>query len=167
MRFFIIIIGLIALAGIMVTVVVTAVTSNITATVTAQNVALYIDDATISYGSLATSGRASTTSDGVNDTQAVGNSGNVVADFAVQGTDSANWTLESAIGTNQYTHRLSTTTSDTTPQWKEIAAGSYLTVTTSVAVNTTSSMDFAIQLPSATTFYDSQSVNITVQASAP
>lgn len=167
MRFFIITIGLIAIAGIMVTVVVTAVTSDITATATVENIALYIDDATIDYLTLATSGRASTTSDNLNDTQEVGNCGNNVADFAVEGNDSTNWTLETAIDTDKYTHRLCTTTCDTTPHWFLMAEESYLTVTSSMAVHTTSSMDFAIQVPSGTTHYDSQSVNITVQASAP
>ena len=166
MRFFIIAIGLAVLAGIMVTVIVTAATSDITATVTAQEVSLYIDDGVIAFGTLATSGRASTTSDNLDDSQAVGNTGNVTGDFAVQGQDSANWTLETAIGTNQYTLRVSTTTSDTTPRWKDIpTTPTYLDVE-SKAAQSTSTMDFAIQVPSGTTFYNAQSVDITVQISA-
>lgn len=142
-----------------------ATTSTVTATVTAQNIFVSVADATVAYGTLTLSGTEDTTSAGVNDTQTATNDGNVTEDFNISGQDSAAWTLAGTIGADQYTHEWCTTTCDSTPTWNNLTT-SYQTLATGISSSGTQDFDLQIGVPSSSTSYTQQSVDVTVQAVA-
>ena len=118
-----------------------ALTGDITATVTAQNVAITASDGAIAYGIIAIGSNADTTATGVNDTQTVTNDGNVAGDISVIGSDTGVWTLESAIGSEQYVHKSCTTTCDASATWAVFNADTYTTLNDDVAASATVELD--------------------------
>ena len=160
-------IGILLVTGMIVGgVAIAATTGDITATVTAQNVAITVGDGTVAYGIVAVSGNADTTSGGVDDTQLVTNTGNVNGDISITGTNSANWTLESTIGAEQYVHKSCTTTCDSSPTWTEFAEAGYTTLENDVAPAGTIDLDLQLLTPSSTGTFTEQSVDVTVQIAA-
>lgn len=161
------IISLVALSAMLVTMAAQAATTGtVTATVTVQNISVSVADGTVTYGTLSTSATADTTSTGLNDTQTATNDGNVTEDLNIKGQDSANWTLAGSIGSNQYKHefcKVDTGDCDGTPVWNALTTN-YAALKTGVTTSGTYLFDLKISTPSATTFYTSQSVDVTVQA---
>lgn len=141
-------------------------TADVTATVTARSVSVTVTDASVAYGNVNLSGYGSTTSDGVNDTQIADNNGNYNETFNIIGTDSASWTLENAIGANQYTHAFcNTNLCDSAPTWTLMQQAAYTTLSsTTVPTGGDQNFDLQIHLPSSSGSYTEQNVNVTVQA---
>ena len=124
-----------------------------------------VSDASVAYGTLTLSATENTTSGGVNDTQTATNDGNVTEDFNISGQNSAAWTLAATIGADQYTHEWCTSTCDTTPTWNNLTT-SYQTLATAIATSGTQDFDLQIGVPSSSSSYTQQSVDVTVQAVA-
>lgn len=139
--------------------------AGVTATVTVENIAVSVSDGGVAYGALATSAFGDTTSNGVNDSQTVTNDGNVNEDFVIRGDDTATWTLEVAIGANQYTHDFCITTCDTTPVWNALSTSNTSLVST-VAPTVGQVFDLQIQAPSSDSSAVQQSAVVTVVATA-
>lgn len=153
-----------------VTVTKAAQTADVTATVTAEGLSVTItSDGVVPYLTLAAAAREDTTTGGINDTQTAFNAGNVVEDFNIQGQDStgsgAGWTLASTTGADQYFHEWCITTCDASPSWTATTTG-YTTLSTGIATSATQDFDLRIGVPSTTTDYSQQSVDITIQAVA-
>lgn len=171
MKSFISVVSVVVITGMLVGVLSYAAdTASVTATVTARNISVAVSDGSVAYGNIALSGTASTTSDGLDDTQTATNDGNVSEDFNIIGIDTVGgtaWTLESAIGTNQYTHAFCNTDScDATPTWTLIQEASYTTLSSSTVATSTGTQlfDLRIVVPSASTDYTEKNVDVTVQA---
>ncbi|MDY0097496.1 MAG: hypothetical protein RBS01_04060 [Candidatus Dojkabacteria bacterium] len=140
----------------------------VAATVTAQNISLSVSDGTISYGILAVSTTKATVNLAPVDTQTVTNDGNVTEQFNIKGTDSADWTLESAVGPNQYVHKFCASSCATPPtNYTALSEASYATLAASVVPAGTQSLDLEISTPSSSTVFTSQNVNVVVQAVLP
>ena len=144
-------------------------TGQVAATVTAQNISLSVSDGTISYGILAVSTTKATVNLAPVDTQTVTNDGNVTEQFNIKGTDSADWTLESAVGAaDEYVHKFCASSCATPPTgYTALAEASYTTLAASVAPAGTQSLDLEISTPSSSTVFTSQNVNVVVQAVLP
>ncbi|MBT4350011.1 hypothetical protein HOD19_04550 [bacterium] len=165
---FLSIISILVLTGMVVGVVSFAAdTAAVTATVTARNISVTVSDGSIAYGNVGVGGTASTTSSGVDNSQTATNNGNVSETFNIIGSDSTAWTLESSTGANQYTQAFcNTLTCDSSPTWTLMQEVAYTTLSsTTVATSTgTQIFDTRINLPSSSTSYTEQSVDMTVQA---
>jgi hypothetical protein len=139
-------------------------TGVVTATVSAQNIAVSVTDGTVTYGTLGMGSSANTTSTGGNhDSQTAQNTGNISESLNIKGQDSTAWTLQATAGSEQYTHKFCITNCDTTPVWGSLSIG-YTTLATGIGVTASQAFDLMIGTPTVTTNYDSQSVNVTVQA---
>lgn len=143
--------------------------AQVTATVTVQNIAVSVSDGSIGYGTLAASGTQSTLAAGVDDMQTITNDGNVSEDFDIKGSNSANWTLAGTQGENQYFHKFC---NDTTLDCSSTSSN-YTALTTSdqeigdaVAAAGTTTFQLYLGVPSSTTYYTQQNVNVTITASA-
>jgi hypothetical protein len=162
------VVSILVLTGMVIGVVsLAADTAAVTATVTARNISVTVADGSIVYGNVAVSGTASTTSSGVDNSQIASNNGNVSETFNIIGTDSAAWTLEAAIGADQYTQAFcNTLTCDTVPTWTLMQEAAYTTLSSSTVATSTGQQvfDTRINLPSSSSSYTEQSVNMTVQA---
>lgn len=139
--------------------------ATVTATVTPQSISLTVSDGTVAYGTASLSGSANTTSSGTNDSQTVTNNGNVTEDFDIKGSDSTAWTLAGTAGANAYKHSFCTTDCDGTPSWTALTT-SYQELGTSIATSGTKVFDLKIDLPTSTSAYDQQSVDVWVLATA-
>lgn len=145
-----------------------ASTATVTATVTAQNISVSVADGSISYGTLALDTSKSTLSGGANDQQTATNNGNVAEDFNIAGTNSGNWTLDTANSTtDHYIHKFCTGTCGTegTPTNFTALTTSYAALGSgNVAASGTQTFDLRVTTPQTSSVYTSQSVNVTVQA---
>ncbi|MGB9743190.1 MAG: hypothetical protein ACPLW9_00510 [Minisyncoccales bacterium] len=163
-------IGILALAGMMVfTIVRAADTATVTATVTVQNISVSVSDGSVAYGTMAVNTWKSTLPGELNDMQTATNNGNVTENFNIKGQNSANWTLASSPGSEQYTHQFCNDTDNdcsTPPTNYTALTTSYATLDTGIA--TSGTVDFQLRLgtPTATSNYTQQSVDVTVQAVA-
>jgi hypothetical protein len=171
MKQFLGMLGILIVTGMIVGVIARAAeTAPITATVTAKNISVAITNGTVAYGTVALSGYSSTTASGggLNATPPrATNDGNVAETLNILGSDSAIWTLESTIAEDHYTHKFCNVSDcENTPTWTEIKAdATYTTLSsTTVAVGLYQDFDLEIRVPSASTNYTQQSVNLTVQA---
>lgn len=157
--------GILALAAIIIffgTHVGAADTGTVTATVTAQNVAVSVADGTVTYGTISVGGTASTSSDGLNDSQTATNDGNVTSDLNILGQNSVNWTLAAASAADTYVHEFCTSNCDTTPTWTALTTN-YQTLSSGLAAAGDQVFDLKIILPSSSSNYTQQSVDVTVQ----
>jgi hypothetical protein len=161
MRSLIVILGILCVTGLVVVPLVQAAeTATVTATVTVQNISVSVSDGSVAYGAMALNTSKSTCD--LSDTQTVTNDGNVTEDFNIKGQNSANWTLGSTPGNNQYVHKFSTSSCP----WSSGTAltTSYLTLATGIAPSGTTTLNLQITTPTSTSSYDQQSVDVTVQA---
>ncbi len=142
-----------------------AETATVSATVTVQNISVSVSDGSVSYGTMAASGTEDTTTNGVNDSQTATNNGNVTADINIRGQNSAAWTLAATQSTDQYFHKFCTSDCDSSPTWTALTTN-YQTLSGSVASSGSQVFDLQIGVPTSSTSYTQQSVNVTVQASA-
>ena len=153
-------IAILALVGLVVGVVAQAQEAAVTATVTVQNVTISVDDGVVEYGTLASNTSKDTLT--LTDTQTVTNNGNVNVDLDIRGQDSNNWTLAGTTGTDQYIHKFSTNSFSTS----SALTTSNQPLTTGIVPTGTQDFDLQITTPNPSTVFDSQSVNITVVATA-
>ena len=160
--------GLLALVGIIIFLgasVKAQTTGAVTATVTAQNVAVSVSDGTVTYGTISLGETASTSSDGLDDSQTATNDGNVTSDLNIMGQNSANWTLAATVGSDNYVHEFCTSNCDSTPTWTALTT-SYQTLATGIAASGNQAFDLKIIVPSTSSNYTQQSVDVTVQVVA-
>ncbi|MFA5853950.1 MAG: hypothetical protein WC866_02570 [Patescibacteria group bacterium] len=139
--------------------------ATVAATVTVTNVALTAADASIAYGSLSLS-TARSTSVGMWDTQSATNTGNVVEDFFISGTDSASWTLGATSSSETYRHSFCLTACESNPtNYTALTTGNTALVA-DVAVGAATRFDLTLTTPTATADYTQQSVDVVVTATA-
>jgi len=158
-------ISVLALVGLSVAVAVGAAETSVTATVTVENIAISIDDGTVTYGVLL----ADTSEDTITltDTQTVTNDGNVSVDLDIKGKDSASWTLSATnAGTDNYVHKFCSATCDSPPTNYAALTTSYQDLANGVSAPGTQDFDLEITTPATSTNFDSQSVDVTVLATA-
>ncbi len=142
-------------------------TNSIGATVTAQNISVVItSNGSVPYGTVALSGSKSSTD--VSATQSAVNNGNITEVFNIKtstATSSAGtWTIGSATGSvDVYMHQFATSTAS--PIWRTwTAQDTYAAATGSIAVNSTTTIDLKIGIPSSVSEYSAKSISVTVQA---
>ncbi len=141
-----------------------ATTASVAATVTAQNVSVTVADGTVAYGTLALNASAGTNG---SDTQTVTNNGNVAEDITIKGSNSANWTLDTANSTtDHYVHKFCTATCSSAPTNYTALTTSYATLGSNVAASGTQTFDLYLTTPQTSSVYTSQSVDVTVLAAA-
>lgn len=139
-----------------------ATTATVAATVTVENISVSVADGTIDYGVLAVNSSAGTNG---TDTQVATNNGNVAEDFNVRGTDSANWTLDTANSTtDHYIHRFCASSCASPPTSYTALTTSYAALASNVAASGTQNLDLYITTPQTSTVFTQQSVDVTVQA---
>jgi hypothetical protein len=137
----------------------------IVATDTAGGISISVSDGTVEYGQVAVGASVSTLSP--NDMQIATNNGDVAEKFSIKGQDSANWTLESAIGVNQYTHGFCVWTTegdcDEAGNFTPLTTD-YATLAASVAINGAVNFHLQITAPNPNTVVDHQHVDVTILA---
>jgi hypothetical protein len=136
-------------------------TDSVDITVTARNISVAVTDGDVSYGTLDLDSTRDTTASQENETQTATNDGNVAEDFNIIGQDSVAWTLESAAGANQYTHRFSINAGSS---WASIAESGYTTLTTNIASTGNDTFDLEVHTPTTSSTNDAQDIDVTVQA---
>jgi hypothetical protein len=140
--------------------------ATVTSTVTVQNVSVSVSSGTVSYGTIAADTSEDTSSSGLSDTQTVTNNGNVPEDFAIAGQNSADWTLASTPGVNQYVQQFCTASCTSAPTNYTALTTNNQSLASSVAANDTASLDLRITTPTSSTSTTSESVNVTIVATA-
>lgn len=146
-----------------------ATEATVTTTVTAQEISLTVTDGNVSYGTLSLSATRSTIAAEENEMQTVTNNGNVNEDFDIKGQNSGAWTLASTQGANQYFHKFCNDTDNdcSTPGTNYTALTTdYQELDASVASSGTTELQLQIGMPSSTSSYTQQSVDVFVLASA-
>lgn len=144
-------------------------TATVTATVTFQNISVSVADSSIAYGTLGTGASADTTSGSKNDTQVASNDGNIAEDFNIKGQNTTAWTLAAATGADQYVHDFCTAGSgtpdpcDASATWTALTSN-YATLGSDVAASGNKRFDLKITVPTSSSSYSEQSVDLTVQA---
>lgn len=144
-------------------------TDTVTATVTAQNISVSVDNASISFGTIATNTTKDTTTGGVNDSSTATNDGNVVENFNIKTGNSTNWTLAATAGSEQYTMKsCAVADCDGAPTWVAVGIDpSYATLASNVAVSGTQVFDLQVGTPTSTASFGEQTITITIQAALP
>jgi hypothetical protein len=132
-------------------------------TASATIISVSVSDGTITYGMLPLNTSKSTCTSELNDAQTVTNNGNVTENFLIRGQNSANWTLATTPGTNQYVHKFLNGTCST------FSGGTALTTSdqtfaTGIPPNGTATLNLQITTPTATDYFTQQSVNVTITA---
>ncbi len=138
-------------------------TQTVNASVSIQQISVSVTDAGIDYGILAVGSTMTTFALVPVDTQTATNDGNVSIDLSIQGQDSADWTLATTTGTDQYVHQIST---DSGVGWTNVESGTYTDFATGVGTSSTEEFGLNLHMPSGTTATETQSVDVSVQASA-
>jgi len=123
-------------------------------------ISVSVSDGVISYGIIPTNSSKSTCD--LNDTQIVTNNGNVAETFNIMGSNSANWTLGTTPGSEVYVHKFSTSSCPWTTG--TALTTSYQPMATNIAPNATTTLNLQITTPTATNYFNQQSVNVTIQA---
>lgn len=141
--------------------------ATVTSTVTIQSVSVTVASGTVSYGTLATNTSKSTIASDLNDTQTVTNNGNVAEDFAIQGQNSADWTLGTSPGSNTYEQQFCTSSCTSPPTNFTALTTSNQSLASNVAATSgTASLDLRITTPTSSTSTTSESVDVTLLATA-
>jgi len=136
----------------------------VTATVTAQHVSITVSDGSVAFGTVNSGSYGDTTDDGVDNSQTATNTGSVTEDFTIKADDTANWTLESSAGTNQYTLDHCTSSCDDSPSWSAISTD-YGALASSITASNSQDFDLRVGTPTSTT-YGEQTITVTVLAAA-
>lgn len=120
-------------------------------------------DGLVDYGIVPLGSSTSTLPSSRNDQQLVVNNGNVAEIFSIKGSTStpANWVLGSSPANSVYQHQFSTTTGTV---WVSMNSESYVTATTSVPVNSTSTLDLKLWTPTGISDFTQQNVDVTIMA---
>lgn len=135
---------------------------SVSATVTIQHISLSVSDGIVEYGTLAEDDTLNTTAGGTNDTQTATAEGNVDTDLNILGADTANWTLASTAGSDEYTHSFSTDTGST---WTNLTLNAQ-TLATGVSPSGAQDFDLEIGTPTTSSTTDEQNADVVVQAVA-
>jgi|GEM_PF-3126686 len=142
-------------------------------TYTPYAVSLNVADGQIDYGFVPPGGKINTTVSGVNDTQAVTNDGGVAENINIRGINSnCPWALASIAGNEQYAHKFCVAGSgspdpcDAGATWTALTT-SYQSLKTGLASGQSQRFDLELAMPSETACYDTQNVDVVVQAAAP
>lgn len=129
-------------------------------------ISVSVSDGTITYGTMA-AGASKTTID-LTDSQTLTNNGSVTETFNIQGQNtSCPWTLAATASTDQYVHEFckKTDVSCTGPPTNYTAlTTSYQTLYTGVAATGTKQIDLRVTVPSTSSCFTSQSVDVIIQA---
>ena len=158
--------GIIAFIAVYVNIVSAATSATVSATVTAQNVSVTVTDGTVAYGTVALTATKSTVNADLNDSQIGTNNGNITEDLNIRGQDTAAWTLAGSTAPDQYFHKFCNSNCDSSPTWTALTTSNQ-TLTASVTSSSSAPpFDLQIGIPSTSTSYTQQSVDIIVQASA-
>ena len=123
-------------------------------------ISVTVTDGVVSYGTLPAGGSSDTTSSGLNDLQTATNDGTVTQNFNIKGQNSGNWTLAASAGSEQYVHQFSTNAGS---NWTALTT-SYQTLGTSIAASGTKTFDLKVTVPTSTSSYTQQSIDVMVQA---
>ena len=162
-----------------------ATTAAVSATVRLQNIQVVVTPGTVNYGVLGLASSMDTVATSgsghlyptATSTQTAINNGNISEDLAIigqSGTTASStcttvgspylWRISStSTGIDAFTHQFSTST--TGINWNFIGGGGYTPLKSALGASSTQSFDLKINTPTASTCYDPQSVNVTVQAS--
>lgn len=159
-------VSLLALGLVFVGIAQAASSATVNATVTMQNVSVSVSDGSITYGTLAASTSKSTTASDLNDGQTATNNGNVAEDISIKGQNSANWTLAGSAGVDQYVHKFCTGTCTTPPTSYSALTTNYQTLSSNLSASGTQTFDLQITMPSSSTTYTQQAVDVVVLAAA-
>jgi len=129
-------------------------------------ISISISDGVITYGTMA-AGTSKTTVD-LTDTQTLTNDGNVTETFNIKGRNApCPWTLASSVGTDQYVHQFckATDVSCSSPptNYTALTTG-YQALYTGVAQSGTKQLDLRVIVPTTSSCFTSQSIDVTVQA---
>jgi len=130
------------------------------------SISVSVSDGVITYGTMVAG--TSTTTINLTDTQTLTNDGNVTEIFNIMGQNTAcPWTLAATAGTDQYVHEFckKTDVSCASPptNYTALTTG-YQTLYTGVAASTTRQLDLRLTVPTTSTCFTSQAVDVTIQA---
>ena len=129
----------------------------------AVTVSVTVGDGVIAYGFIAAGGSKST-STGVWDTQTATNTGNVAEDFSIQGTDSADWTLAASAGSEQYSHAFCTASCASPPTNYAALTTGGTSLASNITAGAAQAFDLNIAVPTSTSHYGSENVDVTIIA---
>jgi len=133
---------------------------------TAVVVSISASDGSVSYGIIVV-GASKTTID-LTDTQTLTNNGNVTETFNIMGQNtSCPWTLAAASGTDQYVHQFckkSDVSCSSPPTNYTALTTSYQTLYSGVASTATKQIDLRVTVPSTSSCFTSQAIDVTIQA---
>jgi len=129
-------------------------------------VSVSVSNGTVTYGYLP-AGTSKTTVD-LSDTQTLTNDGNVTEIFNIKGQNtSCSWTLAATAGSDQYVHEFckATDVSCSSPPTNYTAlTTSYQTLYTGVTAAGTKQLDLRVTVPTVSSCFTPQSVDVTIQA---
>lgn len=140
-----------------------ASSATVSATVTVQNISMTVSSNTIAWGTLP-AGTASSTNPAYTNT--LTNSGNVAENFLVKGQNSAAWALAATAATDAYEEASCATGCTTAPTGYTPLTTTNATLASNVAASGTSPLDLYIKVPTSSTVFTQQSVDITLTATA-
>jgi hypothetical protein len=144
-------------------------TSSVSASVTIENISVQVADGNVSYGVMNLSSWKSTLVGELNDMQTATNNGTVEEDFNIKGQNSANWTLASTAGIDQYVHQFCNDTDldcSNPPTSFTASSTNYQTLGTNIAVLGNEVFQLRIGTPSFSNSSAQQSVDVFIQAIA-
>jgi len=157
--------------GLMLSSGVSAQTDTVTATVTVSNSSISLDQSSFAYGSTPAN-TATTTLALFSGAGITATNGGSLADFDIQGANTANWTLNTATSSaDNFIHKFCNDTDNTCTGSSYVSpytalTTSYQTLKASVAAAGTVAFQLALHTPNPSTVYTEQSAVVTVQASA-
>jgi hypothetical protein len=129
-------------------------------------VSVSVSDGIVTYGTMAAG--ASKTTINLTDTQTLTNDGNVTETFNIKGQNTAcPWTLASSAGTDQYVHEFCKKTDvscSSPPTNYTVLTTSYQTLYTGVSAAGARQLDLRITVPTTSSCFTQQAVDVTIQA---
>ncbi len=135
----------------------------------AANVSVSVSDGVVTYGTMPANTSKSTLD--LSDMQTATNNGDVTENFNIKGTDATGggctWTLVATNGSNQYIHQFCNDTSydcSSPPTNYTALTTDYQSLATGIPVSGTVDFQLRITVPTESSCYGEQSVNVTIQA---
>ena len=144
----------------------------VTLTYTPSIVSVTVSDGTINYGVIAAGGQKSTIASSLNNTQVATNDGNLTENFNIRGSNTVDWTLAAASGSNIYVHEFCTAGSgspdpcDSGGTWSKMTTA-YQSLSTNVSASQSRRFDLRLTTPVSSTSSAQQSSVVTIQAVVP
>jgi len=138
---------------------------------TSVNISVSISDGSIDYGIMPVNTSQTTLPGELNDTQTATNNGNVTENFNIKGYDATGggctWTLASSNGSDQYVHQFCNDTDldcSSPPTNYTALTTTYQTLDTGIEVSGTVDFQLRITVPTESSCFGEQLVNVTIQA---